>query len=139
MQDEQELGWYDYQARNYEPTIGRWFNVDPLAQTSRRYSQYTYCLDNPVYFIGPDGMEAEGSGLEIDDLETTIDIGYGRTASSKTATFGLSGFGSKTQLSKKGETKLDRQLDAAFPKTDSNPEGADGRIQASQENLDTVC
>ncbi|GGB70230.1 hypothetical protein GCM10007424_07710 [Flavobacterium suaedae] len=138
MQDELELGWYDYQARNYEPTIGRWFNVDPLAQTSRRYSQYTYCLDNPVYFIDPDGMMAEGSGLEMDDLETTIDIGYGRTASSKTATFGLSGFGSKTQLSKKGETKLDRQLDAAFPKDADHPEGADSRAPFAESTVNEI-
>lgn len=58
-QDELNLNLLDYGARNYDPTIGRWMNVDPLAEKYPFWTPYHYVHNNPMNLIDPTGMEAE--------------------------------------------------------------------------------
>lgn len=51
------LGWYDYGARWYDPSVGRWSVVDPLADHPNQVDRapYAYAWNNPIYLTDPDG------------------------------------------------------------------------------------
>ena len=57
LDTKQGLNWNDYGARHYDAALGRFTTNDPLAEKYYSMSPYTYCADNPVKFIDPNGME----------------------------------------------------------------------------------
>jgi RHS repeat-associated protein len=54
-QDELSLGWIDIDARNYNPELGRWMNVDQKAELFYDWTPYKYGMNNPILLSDPDG------------------------------------------------------------------------------------
>jgi RHS repeat-associated protein len=54
-----DLTHYDYGFRIYNPAIGRFLRVDPLAADYAAWSPYNYVMGNPIRNIDPDGRSVE--------------------------------------------------------------------------------
>src|SRR5690554_842976 len=54
-EDALDLKMYEYGARNYDPAVGRFFNIDRLSEKYESLSPYNYTANNPVRFIDVDG------------------------------------------------------------------------------------
>jgi RHS repeat-associated protein len=62
------LDWYDATFRMYDPQIGRFHQIDPLAEFFGEYSPYTFANNNPILLNDPLGLSSDtprvsGSGF----------------------------------------------------------------------------
>jgi RHS repeat-associated protein len=58
---DEETGWNSFEARMYDPLIGRWLAVDPARQFSSPYRTG----NNPINSVDPDGRREYGNGFKI--------------------------------------------------------------------------
>ncbi len=65
------MNWYDFEARQFDPQIGRWHVADPLAQYP---SPYVGMGNNPVSLVDPNGMATIWSLEEETTLWYTMAI-----------------------------------------------------------------
>jgi RHS repeat-associated protein len=60
---EREFGLYYFGARYYNPHLGRWMSVDPLAiggEIEQSLGPYVYCDNDPFNMVDPDGLYSGG-------------------------------------------------------------------------------
>jgi RHS repeat-associated protein len=59
-----ETGLAYYGARYYQSKLGVWLSVDPLAQKYPSFSPFCHAVNNPAFFVDPNGAES----IEFDDI-----------------------------------------------------------------------
>jgi RHS repeat-associated protein len=52
-----DLNWYETDFRSYDPQIGRFWQIDPLAEITEELSGYAYCSNNPILRNDPTGLK----------------------------------------------------------------------------------
>ncbi|MGJ3235689.1 RHS repeat domain-containing protein [Marivirga sp.] len=67
-EEQEETGWLDYHARQYDPALGRMLSIDPLADMMTSHNPYHYTYNNPLNFTDPTGMAPESFQDLLGDL-----------------------------------------------------------------------
>lgn len=60
LQKNLDLGWYEFKWRNHMPEVGRFFNVDPLADRYVYNSTYAFSENKLVSHVELEGLESQG-------------------------------------------------------------------------------
>jgi len=68
------LGWYDYGARMYDATIGRFNSVDRFAEKYQWATPYHYTLNNPILFADVNGDSINLAFILIYDRENGTNV-----------------------------------------------------------------
>jgi RHS repeat-associated protein len=76
-QQGKSLDLEDFGARMYDPILGRWWSVDPLAEKFLNLSPFSGMGNNPIFFIDPDGRSIKPVGTAATRAMETLILSYG--------------------------------------------------------------
>jgi len=62
------LQWYDATSRSYDPQIGRFGQIDQLAEVAKNISPYVFANNNPIFLNDPLGLKADTNFGHIPDI-----------------------------------------------------------------------
>ncbi len=68
-EEQTDFSWdiYDFNARFYDASLGRFMNIDPLADQFVSYTPYHFTHNNPTNLVDPTGMSAYGQTSVAED------------------------------------------------------------------------
>src|SRR5436190_3100284 len=66
-------GWYDTFFRGYDPALGRFMQVDPVATSTLTMTPYNFAGNNPVLFNDPMGDKLANPNMEA-MINGTLDM-----------------------------------------------------------------
>ena len=75
LQDGLGLDLYDFHARQYDPLLGRFTSLDPMAASWDGVSPYAGMVNNPISYVDPDGRNPIIVGAMIGSV-AGFGIGY---------------------------------------------------------------
>lgn len=127
------LDWYDFHARNYDAALGRWMNVDPLAEDYISFSPYNVMMNDPINFVDPTGMGAEWiPNLNVDGSTSYI-AEEGDSAATLSSQYGISQTDAEAITGTKGDNKISAGTEISGQKvSEVNPYGLKGSDLASR-------
>jgi RHS repeat-associated protein len=76
LQEDLGLNWSSFKWRNYDPALGRFFSIDPLAEKYQFMTPYQFSSNQPIHAPELEGMEsAEHEDDIYQDLQYSDEIG----------------------------------------------------------------
>jgi RHS repeat-associated protein len=58
-----QMNTYDFVARTLSVDVPVWRTPDPMAENHYEWSQYAYCLNNPIRYCDPEGLDTMSCNL----------------------------------------------------------------------------
>ena len=124
------LELYDYGARMYDVQIGRWHSIDPLSDSSRRWSPFVYGENNPIRNIDVDGLFSDfydSEGNKVSHKDDGSNAVFTQTAKGATQHYELTGFDAK-------QGGVDKVTDAAVSSVVEAQQNLNNSNPALQQN-----
>jgi RHS repeat-associated protein len=74
------LDWYYFGARFYDPEVGRFLGVDPLAHKYPSLNPYHYTMNNPLRYVDPNGKQVSGDEEDQLEIERNMWTNFGKAS-----------------------------------------------------------